>query len=197
MSAKSRPEESQFLQAARTFDEELERFAGATQAVQRGPLNSAKALERAAQLLTTVADAEEKLRLASQGLSRAIARSHEDQMSQAQAVSERAATIAARTAEFQRLIERYGELGNAAATLNGDLLEIVRKKKESEASGGGIDIEISALRDKLTTLADSAQQLLDASRAADFEDITRQADSIRQQLLAARNKLSNFSRNAN
>lgn len=196
---KAGPQGSDFLRAAQAFDEALGSFRGAMEAVQRGPLNSAKNIERAAQLLSNVAETEQRMRVASQGLSTALSEGHAEQVRLAKLVTERADAIAARTVEFQQLITRYGELGAVASTLNQDLIEIVRKKKEPGESSGGaaIEVEISALYDKLGALAQSAQELLDAARAADFEDVTRQADSIRQQLLAARNKLGVFSKNAN
>lgn len=196
---KSGAGDSDFLRAAQIFDEALNTFRGAMEAVQRGPLNSAKNIERAAQLLSNVAEAEERMRGASQGLSTALSEGHAEQVRLAKLVTERADAIAARTVEFQQLIQRYGELGAVASTLNQDLLEIVRKKKEpgEQTSGAALEVEISALHDKLGSLAQSAQELLDSARAADFEDVTRQADSIRQQLLSARNKLGLFGKNAN
>jgi hypothetical protein len=199
MSTKPRGNESDSLRAAQIFDEALGNFRAAMEAVQRGALNSAKNIERAAQLLTNVAEAEERMRAASQALSSAINDGHTEQLRLARLVTERAETIAARTVEFQRLIERYGELGTAASSLNQDLIDIVRKKKEPDAKseGAAMEVEISTLRDKLDSLAQSAQELLDAARAADFEDVIRQADSIRQQLLSARNKLGLFGKHAN
>jgi hypothetical protein len=39
-------------------------------------------------------------------------------------------------------------------------------------------------------VADEAQGLATSANEADFSDIARQADSLRQQLLSARNKMS-------
>lgn len=198
MSNKTRPQtgESEFLQAALAFDNELGSFERAMEGAQRGALNSGKNLERAAQSLKQVTDAEDRLRAASQALSGAIRRGHEQQVAQMQKLGERAELIAARTAQFQELTEGYRTLGAAAAALNGVLGEIARKKKElgDKLSGAAFVAELTEMQGQMSALAEKAKELLEAARAADFDDIVRQVDSVRQQLLSARNKLSLFSR---
>ena len=51
------------------------------------------------------------------------------------------------------------------------------------------EAEIRDLAQRMGEVADHAQGLLTAARDADFEDVARQAESLRQQLLAARNKV--------
>lgn len=46
----------------------------------------------------------------------------------------------------------------------------------------------------MTAVAQTAQELLQTARDADFEDIARQVESMRQQLLAVHNKLSLLNR---
>jgi hypothetical protein len=41
----------------------------------------------------------------------------------------------------------------------------------------------------MSEVAEHAHGLMTAARDADFEDVARQAESLRQQLLAARNKV--------
>jgi len=198
MSNKTRPQagESEFLQAALAFDSELGSFERAMEGAQRGALNSGKSLERAAQSLKQVTDVEDRLRAASQALSGAIRRAHEQQVAQMQKLGERAQLIAARTVQFQELTEAYRTLGATAAALNGVLGEIARKKKElgDKLSGAAFVAELTEMQGQLSALAEKAKELLEAARAADFDDIARQVDSVRQQLLSARNKLSLFGR---
>jgi hypothetical protein len=56
--------------------------------------------------------------------------------------------------------------------------------KDPELAAG-----LRELSDRMTGVAERAQELASAARSADFEDVSRQADSLRQQLLAARNKV--------
>lgn len=197
-----RASETEFLRAAHAVDDELEHFQRAVEAVQRGPLNSAKGLERAAQSLTQVTEAEQRLGAAMQALSGALNQAHALQQEQAQQAVERAKIIAVRTAEFQKLMEGYRALGTAATALNGETAELLRRKKElkeirdpaDRAETAALVGDVQALQAKLSGVAEVAQKLMETARATDFEDVARQADSVRQQLLAASNKLALFGR---
>lgn len=192
MSTRPKAGQSEFLNAALAFDDELGSFQRAVEATLRGPLYTAKHLDRATQSLNQVAQCEQRLGLASKALSDAIGEAHQQQLAQAQKVMERAQAISVRTAQLGQLMEGYKALGVAAATLSGEAGELLRKKKElgDQALGGALLTQVQTLRDKLSAVAQIAQQLVEAARAEDFEDIARQADSVRQQLLSAHNRLS-------
>lgn len=195
MSSEPRPRPrsapSAFLQAAQDFDSALENFHRAAEATLRGPLYSARHLERAAGSLNQVAQCEQRLGLASKALSEAIQSAHQQQLDKTQKLTERAQAIAVRNAQFAQLMAGYKALGEAALTLNHEAAEILRKKKElGGGSPAALADELQGLLDKLTTVAGIAQELTETARGEDFEEIARQADSVRQQLLAARTKLS-------
>lgn len=196
MSAKPRASESEFLKAARVVDDELEQFRRAVEATQRVPLGSAKNLERAAQSLTLVTQVEQRLGAAMTALSGALNQAHAEQQAQAQQATERARTIAVRTAELQKLMEGYQALGAAAGTLNNEATEILLRKKQLTAPQADAELvgAVAGLQEKLASVAQIAQQLYDTCRTADFEDIALKVDSLRQQLLAASKKLSLFVR---
>ena len=197
MSTKLRIVDSEFLAAARQFDDELGNFQRAAEAILHGPLTSTKHLERAAQLLNQIADSEQRLGVASQALSSAISHAHAQQQERARLVSERAQTIAVRSEQFRQLMEGYRALGIAATGLNEEAAELGRKKKElgEKVPGAALADELAVLQEKLAAVAEIALSLMEAARTADFPDVTRQTESVRQQLLAARTKLALFSRN--
>jgi chromosome segregation ATPase len=199
MGTRSRNSKSPFLQAAEDFDDELANFQRTVEATLRAPLNSAKQLERATQSLHQVAECEQRLSVASQGLSRAIASAHQQQMAQNQQVSDKAQAIAVRTAQFQQLMQGYQALGVAAMSLNSEAAALAGRKPQSPGTSdvgaaAAWTAEIVALEDNMATVAQTAQDLIHAARSNDFEDIARQAESVRQQLLAARGKLAAFTR---
>ena len=197
MSTKPRATESEFLTAARLFDDELASFQRAAEATLRGPLGSAKHLERAAQSLNLIAQAEQRLGAASQALSSAIASAHAQQLEQTRQVTERAQTIALRSEQFQKLMEGYRALGMAATGLNEEAAALGRKKKElgEKVPGAALVEELSVLQDKLAAVEQLALELMEAARTTDFPDVMQKTESVRQQLLSARTKLSLFSRN--
>ena len=179
------------MQAAQAFDSALLNFHNAAEATLRGPLYSAKHLERASGSLNQVVQCEQRLGQASKALSEAIHDAHQQQMEITRKVTERAQAISLRTAQFDQLMAGYKALGEAALTLNRDAAEILRKKKElGDGSPAALGDEIKGLADKLSSVAQIAQVLTETARGEDFEEIARQADSVRQQLTAARTKLS-------
>jgi chromosome segregation ATPase len=195
MSGKPRASVSEFLQAAQAVDAELAQFERAVEAIRHIALDSAKGLERAGQSLTQVTQIEQRLSDAMQALSRTLTEAHARQQAQAQQAPERAQAIAVRTAELQKLMEGYQALGAAASALNSEAVELVaRKKALGDRPDAELTGDIATLQEKLSQVAQIAQQLLDACRTAGFEDVARQVDSVRQQLLAAHKKLSLFVR---
>lgn len=188
---RSRSAPSAFMQAAQAFDSALASFHRAAEATLHGSLCSAKQLERAVSTLNQVAQCEQRLGVASKTLSEAIHDGHQQQLEMTRKLTERAQAIAVRNAQLEQLMAGYRALGEAALTLNHEAAEILRKKKElAGSSPAPLTDELKGLADKLATVAGIAQQLTETARGEDFEEIARQADSVRQQLLAARTKLA-------
>ena len=196
MSAKKdRDETSPLLAAAQAFDAELARFAHLTETARRGTLSSQKALERAAEMLKDVTDCEEQMQAHARALMAALAAARDQQEGQAALVSQRAEELRQRTVIYGDLLQRFQTLGQDAAELNAMGQRLSLKQRE----GGGSEAErardpelatgLRALSERMTGVAERARALELAAREADFEDVARQADSLHQQLLAARNKV--------
>lgn len=182
---------SAFLQAAQAFDSELASFHHAAEATLRGPLYSAKQLERAVSSLNQVAQCEQRLGVASKTLGEAIHDAHQLQLEVTQKLTARAQAISVRNAQFDQLMAGYRALGEAALSLNREAADILRKKKElGDSSPAALADELRGLVDKLSAVSQIAQDLTETARGEDFEEIARQADSVRQQLVAARTKLA-------
>jgi hypothetical protein len=193
---KERGEASPLLAAAEAFDAELERFAHLTEAAGHGNLGSQKALERAAEALKEIADCEEQMQEQARALMAALGAAREQQEKQAALAARRAEEVRERTTIYGDLLGRFKTLGTEAGELNamGQSLS-ARRRDGSAASNAELAKDptlASGLRDlsqRMTEVAEHAQELMTAAREADFEDVARQAESLRQQLLAARNKV--------
>jgi hypothetical protein len=193
---KDSADSSPLLAAAEAFDAELERFARLTEAARHGNLGSQKALERAAESLQEIADCEEQMQAQARALMAALGAAREQQEKQAALAAQRAEEVRDRTAVYGDLLKRFQTLGAEAAELNvmGQALS-ARKREGGEATNAELARDpalASGLRDlaqRMGEVADHAQELNTAARDADFEDVARQAESLRQQLLAARNKV--------
>jgi len=193
---KDRAEPSPLLAAAEAFDAELERFAHLTEAAGHGHLGSQKALERAAETLKEIADCEEEIQAHARALMAALGAARDQQEKQAALASQRAEEVRTRTAVYSGLLERFKGLGTEAAELNAMGQNLSARKREGAASAGAeaardpaLASGLRELSQRMSEVAEHAQGLTTAAREADFEDVARQAESLRQQLLAARNKV--------
>ena len=194
---KDRAEASPLLAAAQAFDAELERFAHLTETAQQGKLASQKALERAAETLKEIADCEEQMQAQARALMAALGAAREQQERQAELASQRAEEVRAHHRLRRSAAARFQALGAEAAELNTMGQRLSTKKRDAGAAANGADAArdpglsagLRELSQRMSDVAEHAQSLAAAAYEADFEDVARQADSLRQQLLAARNKV--------
>ena len=186
---------SELMEAATAFDDELARFGRLVEAARTGPLNSQKHLQRAARAFEQLAESEQRLGVAAQTLVGALQIARQRQEAQAQAIQGRAREIEARTTVAAELLQRYGAVGQKAGELNALVLEIAAKKTNgSSEPDDAIVASLAKLRERMGEVADIAGGLVASAREADFEDIARQADSLRQQISSVGEKVAAIER---
>ena len=180
------------LEAAEAFDTELARFAHLTDSSRKGKLDSQRSLQRAAEALKEVADCEELLQQHAQRLMSALASARDAQQTQAELVRERATEIQTRTEVYADLMRRFQALGQDAVDLNalGQQLAGKTRTPAEMAADDGLAAGLDDLQQRMGGVSERAQALAASAHEADFEDVSRQADSLRQQILSARNKIS-------
>ncbi|RKG84465.1 hypothetical protein [Corallococcus terminator] len=192
MSKRDTPSPSELVSAAQALDAELLRFEALAGQLQDAPLTSEKHLERASRTLKELADLDDALRVRVGALVQAITGVRTRQQTQADAVNARAQELQRRTEVFKDLLTRYGGLGQSAADLNGRMQQFSALRQQ-ESRTAEEDAQLTAvfnsLQERMAEVADEAATLAGAADADHFSDIARQADSLRQQLLSARNKL--------
>ena len=186
---------SELLAAAEAFDDELARFGRLVDAARTGPLNSQKNLQRAARGFEEIGESEKRLGEAAQALVAALQDARQKQELQAQALQGRAQEIETRTGIAASLLQGYAAVGQKAGELNSLVLEIATKNANgSSAPDATVVHSLADLRSKMGEVADSAAGLVAAAREADFDDIARQADSLRQQIVSVGNKVATIER---
>lgn len=161
-------------QAAAALDAELRRFDQIAELLSRLKLDSEKNLDRAARAVQEAAQSEEKVVAAVRDLVAAVARARERQEGQARSVAERAREVGTRRQELQTIVGSFAELGVEASAINLILKE-----------GGNL----GEAAERMEKIAGSAKTLRDDAENRDFAEAARQAESLRQQMLSARNKL--------
>ena len=188
---KSKSPESPLVASAQAFDETLKRFAALAAGLRKGTLDSQRNLERAAESLKEVAGCEEELQAHAQALMAALGAARDAQQTQAEVVRVRALEIQARTEELARLMRGFEAIGKDAAALNASAQQLAARKRTPDemVKDGELLAGLDELQERMTAVLTSGEKLAADARDADFEDLSRKVDSLRQQILSARNKI--------
>lgn len=180
--------ETDLVQAAERLDEELRRFETLAQSVQKLPLNSQRNLERAASALKNIAESDSRLSVNVQALVAVIAHVRDAQLAHAQAVQTCATDLERRVAEFQKLKEHQLKLGQMASEISA-VVQRIGSNSSTAVEGDGAGAAFDDAMARLSDAADVAHELTTLASEKDFSDVARETESLRQQLLAARNKM--------
>ena len=192
------PETSPLVAAAEAFDESLRRFAALAEGLRSTSLDSSHGLGRAADALKEVADCEEDLQVRARTLIAALGTAREAQEGQAELVRNRALEIQARSGEYAALLGRFEAIGVDAAELNTVTQRLASQRKLGEKIGeqglneGDVSTllaELGEIEERMAGVVTTSEGLATDARSADFDDLHRKTDALRQQLLAARNRI--------
>jgi cytochrome c556 len=191
MSKRDKSPSSELVAAAESLDAQLSRFESLADQFRKAPLNSEKNLERASKLLKDVAEQDQHLNAAVSALVAAVTKTRDRQQTQAESVNARAQELQQRAEAFKLLLERYGALGQSAAELNQRMQDFATQRAKAQSSEQNAEVLgiLDALNQRMGEVAEEASAVTKLGEEQDFTDIGRQADSLRQQLLSARNKL--------
>ena len=94
--------------------------------------------------------------------------------------------MSTRTAEYRELAMRQAEIGKSAATLTAAL-------QPAAAATSTDEEQLSALNEaaaQLDVIVTTLNALFEDVRKADFFDLTKEIDAVRQAVIAARSKLA-------
>jgi chromosome segregation ATPase len=191
MAARTKPFDSPLIASAEAFDGTLRRFAALAEGLRKGTLDSQKNLERAAETLKEVAACEEELQAHAQALMAALGGARDAQQAQAEGVRVRALEIQARSEELARLMRGFEAIGQDAAALNASAQQLAARKRTPDemVKDGELLAGLDELQERMSAVLTAGEALAADARAADFDDLSRKVDSLRQQILAARNKI--------
>jgi hypothetical protein len=170
--------EPDLITAATALQETLERLREVVERSLHGTLTSRKQIERTAGALTALGALEVQIGEQARALVVAIDRSRRLQEELTNKAHARALELQARSAELQFLIDALGKLGQEAHRVAGSF-----DGQTSPESMAAAAVELDALVAR-------ARELAEQAGTRGFDDVRRQVDSLRQQLSAARNKLT-------
>jgi uncharacterized coiled-coil DUF342 family protein len=180
------PSSSALLEAATRLEEELRRYEGLADEVSRSTIHSRKSLVRATRVMQDASDCHERMMQHVAALSQAMSETRGRQQTCAEKLVAAGGRVQERVTVFQSLLGRYEDLGNLSKALNEHAAGVAARKE------GPVDDALESTAQLLTRMQDAIEQataLADDARTADFSDLTRDVDSVRQQLQTARNQL--------
>jgi uncharacterized protein YoxC len=192
MSKRDKTPSSPLVAAAEALETQLTRFENLAEQLRKAPLNSEKSLERASKLLRDVAEMDQQLNGSVGALVTAVTAARDRQHTQAEAVNARAQELQERAETFKTLLERYGALGKSAAELNQSMQDFAVRRSQAQAGQPNDELiaSLDALFERMGQVAEEAEAVSKLAEEKDFNDVGRQAESLRQQILSARNKLN-------
>jgi methyl-accepting chemotaxis protein len=189
MSKRQQSESSELVNAAMAIEEELRRFEALAEEVRTSPLRSQKNLEKMGKLLNTVADCDERMVANMRALLGVLNTWRDRQQALAAQVNSRAQELQERTKQYQALMERFALLGQEAAALSASMQQVAGRTQQGQPmKAEEIIASLQQVNERMTQVADNAGKLASDAEAHDFLDVSRDAESLRQQLLAARNR---------
>ncbi|HEX8819680.1 MAG TPA: hypothetical protein VF794_07160 [Archangium sp.] len=182
-------ESSELVTAAQSIEEELRKFEDLAEEVRTGALRSQKNLEKMGKLLTSVADCDERMVASMRTLLGVLNKWRDRQQTLAAEVNSRAQELQQRTQVYQELMVRFSELGQEAGGLSSQMQQVAGMTQQGQAaSPEEIISSLQQVNEKMSQVADNAGKLASDAEAQDFLDVSRDAESLRQQLLSARNR---------
>ncbi len=181
----SQGNKSELVQAAESLDAELQQFERSVSEVARTPLDSRKNIARAAEILKDVVSSDERLRERVATLVNAVSAARERQQVQAEKVHARAMELQGRTEVLSGLLQRYDELGAAASQVTQRLQAFLTAAREGKSG----EISLDEVKQVVSGIAERVQGLAKDAGSAEFGDIAKEAETVRQQLLSGMNKV--------
>jgi hypothetical protein len=194
MTAKRSDPTSPLVAAAEAFDDSLTRYATLTKALRKGSLESRHDLERASQALTEIAACEDDLGTQAQALMVALGAARDTQQTQSDLVQIRALEIQKRSQEYAALMGRFEAIGKDAAGLNVMAQAMAARRGTAYQTMQGGDLlsllcDLDDLHERMAAVAATGDGLVTDARGGGFVELSREVESLRHQLLSARNKI--------
>lgn len=176
--------------AAAGLEGELRRYVDLAAAAVKIPLTSEKNIDRAIHAMGDAAEGEKRVLAQVEALGRAITEAREAQQSSTAALNSHGDEVARRRTELEALLARFALLGQVARGMNEAMQKIAGYKANPYAPDDEMRAAMAEMTTNMATAAGHAQDLAAEATGKSFEDVARQAEAMRQQILAVKNRLS-------
>ncbi|AUX24956.1 uncharacterized protein SOCEGT47_054970 [Sorangium cellulosum] len=154
-------------------------------------LGTRKSIERAARATTEAAGAQQRVSAALGALIAAITAARDRHEATAAALAARGDEIRGRAEQLGALFQRFAALGEEGRRINQLVQDTAARQREAAAPEqiAAVVAALDEVEGRMARLADEARALAQAASAAGIVDLAEQADGMRQQVTAMRNKV--------
>ena len=173
--------------AAAALENELRKYDETSTELQRLALTSEKTLQRARKVLEECAAHQERLATLLPEFAQAMQAAQTKQQECMEATAKGTNRIKERFEDRMALLERVAALGQKAQDINGPVAAVVDGPGERTPAELLKTLEDVGARTE-AVIAEAAS-VHEAAEGADWQDIARDTDALRQQLQSARNKI--------
>jgi hypothetical protein len=181
-------EPSALVAHASALEEELAHFEALVGEAGRLELISEPTLQRARQVLEDCAASERRMADQLHAFVSAMQAIQERQRVCMLDTVQAAERIRARITERNALLERFGALGERAGAVNAPVAAVMEGNLRG-ASASELATALGEVVTRTDAIVESAAEVAADARAASWEDIAKEADGLRAQVEAARDKV--------
>jgi hypothetical protein len=180
--------------AAVALADELQAFADTAHEIRRESLDTDRSMSRATRALTESVERQARIEQKLRALVAELDGVRKEQQASMDVFVEAAHRIEERAKSRDSLLARFAQLGASAGRVNALAVEL-NSRKEQRADSTEILERLGAMETEMGAVVAEAEALTTAATAENWPEIARQADGVRQQILAAKNKLALAHRN--
>jgi chromosome segregation ATPase len=169
-------------------DEELRAYDELARDAQRIEIDGEKSIARAARMLEDATKRQPAIQEKLRALVGEIEAARLQQQKSLDTLVEVSQSLQARATQYSELMDRFAELGEAAKGVN-SLTTALSARRSEGAHEGELLAGLQELELRMNTVVERAESLAHDAEQYGWPEIARQADAVRQQVNAAKNKL--------
>ena len=179
--------------AAENLETALRRFEELTLGACKIRLNSEKNLARAARSINEAAASQERIAQALSVLVKHINTAQGRQQGTSEKVYARAKEIQDRTRDFETLMKELIAVGEEAGSITSELQRLTESGDLSQQNGkSDLKPVLATIEERMAQAVVRARDVERRAQRDELTDVVRHADSLRQQIEAARSKLATW-----